>query len=100
MILAVFNTLTLLALNNAVIKYVSESMGAGDRERAASASQKALKLIISVSLPALAFGLAFSPILSAYTGTGILEVSIILITAFTLILNELLWSGNVWVKHV
>jgi PST family polysaccharide transporter len=88
MILAVFNTLTLLALNNAVIKYVSESMGAGDRGRAASASRKALKLIIGASLPALAFGLAFSPILSARTGTGILEVSVILVTAFTLNLTS------------
>jgi O-antigen/teichoic acid export membrane protein len=88
MVLAVFNTLTLLALNNAVIKYVSESMRAGDGERAASTSSKALKLILGASLPALAVGLASSPMLSAYAGTGVLEVSGILASAFILNLTS------------
>jgi len=88
MVLAVFNTLTLLALNNAVVKYVSESMGAGDAERAASASKKAFRLIVGVSLPALAVGLSCSPMLSAYTGTGLPEVSAILTSAFILNLTS------------
>jgi O-antigen/teichoic acid export membrane protein len=88
MVLAVFNTLTLLALNNALIKYVSENMGAGDGECAASVSHKALKIILGVSLPALAVGFASSPMLSAYTGTGVLEVLIILISAFILNLTS------------
>ena len=88
MILAVFNTLTLLALNNAVMKYVSENMGAGDGECAASVSHKALKLILGASLPALAVGFASSPMLSAYTETGVLEVSSILISAFILNLTS------------
>jgi O-antigen/teichoic acid export membrane protein len=58
MVLAVFNTLTLLALNNAAMKYVSESMGAGDAQRAASASSKAFRPIVGLSPPALALGLA------------------------------------------
>jgi O-antigen/teichoic acid export membrane protein len=52
MVMAVFNTLTLLALNNAVIKYVSESLGRGDEEKAWACSRKALKLMLSVAVPA------------------------------------------------
>jgi O-antigen/teichoic acid export membrane protein len=40
MVMAVFNTLTLLALDNAVIKYVSESLGRGGEEEAWACSKK------------------------------------------------------------
>jgi len=88
MLLAVFNTLSLLALNSAVIKYVSENLGRGDEEYATASSEKAFKLILSVSLPALAFGFSASPAISAYVGTGVPEVLSILTSAFILNLTS------------
>lgn len=88
MAMGVFNTLTLLALNNAVIKYVSESLGRGDEEKASASSRKAFKLILGTSLPALLVGFTLSPTLSYYTGAGILDIVCILASAFTLNLTS------------
>jgi O-antigen/teichoic acid export membrane protein len=88
MVMAVFNTLTLLALNNAVIKYVSESLGRGDEEKAWACSVKAFKLILSVAVPALGACLLASPLLFSYVGVGLLEVSAILASAFVLDLTS------------
>jgi len=88
MIMAAFNTLTLLALNNAVIKYVSESLGRGDEEEAWACSKKALKLMLSVAVPALGVCLLASPMLSSYVGAGSLEVSAMLASAFVLDLTS------------
>jgi O-antigen/teichoic acid export membrane protein len=88
MIMAAFNTLTLLALNNAVIKYVSESLGRGDEEEAWACSRKALKLMLSVAVPALGACLLASPMLSSYVGVRSLEVSTMLASAFVLDLTS------------
>lgn len=58
----VFNALTLLALNAAVIKYVAEFAGRGENALASLAASKALKLILLASTPALV--LAFAVVLT------------------------------------
>lgn len=88
MIMAVFNTLSLLALNNAVIKYVSENLGRGDEEQALASANKALKLILASSLPALAFGFSISPLIADHLKTGVFEVLSILASAFILNLTS------------
>ena len=88
MVISVFNTLTLLALNNAVIKYVSESLGRGDEEKAVASSKKAFKLILNISLPALFVGFALSPTLSSYIRASILDIICILASAFALNLTN------------
>jgi O-antigen/teichoic acid export membrane protein len=88
MAMSVFNTVTLLALNNAVIKYVSENLGRGDVDTASASSRKAFKLIIYTSSPALAVGFMISPTLSQYIGVGVPEVLSILSSAFILNLTS------------
>jgi O-antigen/teichoic acid export membrane protein len=103
MIMAVFNTLTLLALNNAVIKYVSESLGREDEKGAWACSRKALKLMLSVAVPALGACLLASPMLSSYVGAGSLEVSAMLASAFVLDLTSYygaIMYGYCMFKHV
>jgi O-antigen/teichoic acid export membrane protein len=53
-----FNTLTLLALNSAVVKYVAEFAGSGKDSLASLVAGKAFRAILSVSTPAIlvAFG--------------------------------------------
>lgn len=51
--MGVFNTLTLLALNSAVIKYVAEFVGKGEDGLVALVASKSLRAILSVSVPAL-----------------------------------------------
>ena len=97
MIMAVFNTLTLLALNNAIIKYVSESLGRGDEDEAWACSRKALKLMLSVAVPALGVCLLASPMLSSYVGVGSLEVSAMLASAFVLDLTS--YCGAIMYGH-
>jgi len=93
MAMSVFNTLTMLALNNAVVKYVSESLGRGDVDMASASSRKAFILIIYASTPSLAVGFMLSPTLSQYIGVGVLEVLGILLSAF--ILNLTCYYGAV-----
>ncbi|MEM3891720.1 MAG: oligosaccharide flippase family protein [Nitrososphaerales archaeon] len=93
MSLGVFNTLTMLALNNAVIRFVSEGLGRGDEEYAAAASKKALKIILAASTPALALMSLMSPTIAAYINTGVFEVIAILVSAF--ILNMTSYCGAV-----
>jgi O-antigen/teichoic acid export membrane protein len=51
--LAAFNTLTLLALNSAVVKYVAEFIGSGKHGLASLVAGKAFKVILFVSVPAV-----------------------------------------------
>ncbi len=88
MVMGVFNTLTLLALNNAVIRYISESLGRGDEESAIASSRSAFKLILCVSIPALILAFALSPTIACYVGTGVLDVLCILASAFMLNLTS------------
>jgi len=88
MALGVFNTLTLLALNNAVIKFVSEGLGRGDVNYAYSSSAAAFKAILCVSLPALFLGFALSPLLSSHLNVGVLDVACMLSAAFILNLTS------------
>ncbi|MEM2351490.1 MAG: oligosaccharide flippase family protein [Thermoproteota archaeon] len=82
MVLTVFSTGSLLALNNAVVKFFSEGLGREDEEWAASAANGALRLIAFSSTTSLILGLAFSPLISSFAGVGLLEVSCILVSAF------------------
>lgn len=84
MVLTVFNTISLLGLNNAVIKYVSENLGKGDEEYALASAREAFKVLLFVSIVALAVGFSFSPVIGSYIGVGVIEVLIILTTAFIL----------------
>jgi O-antigen/teichoic acid export membrane protein len=89
MALGVFNTITLLALNSAVIRFVSEGLGRGDAEYAYSSSAAAFRVVLGVSLPALLSGFALSPMLSSYLKVGVLDLVFILSTAFILNLTSL-----------
>jgi O-antigen/teichoic acid export membrane protein len=97
MAMVVFNTLTLLALNNAVIKFVSEGLGRGDIEYSHSASTTALKVVLYVSLPALFAGFVLSPIISSYINVRVSDVVYILSSAF--ILNLTSWFGAVMLGY-
>lgn len=88
MVLSVFNTITLLALNNAVIKYVSEGLGMCDEVFAIASARKAFKLILAISLPALTISFLALPIISNYTRAGVSEVLSILASAFILNLTS------------
>ena len=89
MALGVFNTLTLLALNSGVIRFVSEGVGRGDLEYAYSSYSAALRVVLCVSLPALFFGFALSPLLSSYLSVGVFGVVCMLCAAFVLDLTSL-----------
>lgn len=86
MVMTLFNTLSLLTLNNAVIKYVSEDLRREGKGYALALSEKAFKLISCASLPALVIGFIVSPIVK----TGVLEVLSILVSAFILNLGALM----------
>lgn len=90
MVMTLFNTLSLLTLNNAVIKYVSEDLRREGKGCALALSEKAFKLISCASLPALVIGFLVSPMISAYVKTGILEVLSILVSTFILNLGALM----------
>jgi O-antigen/teichoic acid export membrane protein len=56
--MSAFNTLTLLALNSAVIKYVAEFVGNGKDGLAALVAGKAFRVIVFVSVPAVLMAFA------------------------------------------
>jgi len=66
--IGIFNTLTLLALNSSVIKYVSENVGIGRLDTASNVFRKALHLLTLVSIPSLILSAAISPLISRISG--------------------------------
>lgn len=93
LIINVFNTLTLLALNNAMIKYVSEYVGMKRMDMASLAFRKATNVLTMISIPSFAISIIIIPMLK-----GILEIdSWSLLFAFTiaLILNYTNLIGGV-----
>jgi len=88
MALGVFNAVTLLALNSAVIRFVSEGVGRGDVEYAYSSSAAAFRVLMCVSVPALLVGFALSPLLSLHFGVGVFDVVCMLSAAFILNLTS------------
>lgn len=62
--IAVFNTLTLLAINQAVIKYLAEYMGVGEPGLASAVSNKAYRAILVVSIPAFSLVIIIIAILN------------------------------------
>jgi O-antigen/teichoic acid export membrane protein len=97
MVMGVFNTVTLLALNSAVIRFVSEGLGRGDVGYAYSSSAAAFRVLLCVSLPVLFLGFAFSPLLSSYLNVGMLDVVCMLSAA--LILNLTSFYGAVMLGY-
>ncbi|MDW8045609.1 MAG: oligosaccharide flippase family protein, partial [Nitrososphaerota archaeon] len=61
--IAIFNTFTLLALNSAVIKYVSEHLGKSDIITASAVSRRVFKVITIISISALLISILISPLI-------------------------------------
>lgn len=94
--IAIFNTLTLLALNSAVIKYVSEFLGRGDLASASAASRKAFKAITLISAVAFTAVAFLSPVIlgGAFHG-GIATSTLLLLLGTGLLLNYTSYYGAV-----
>jgi O-antigen/teichoic acid export membrane protein len=68
MVMTVFNSLTLLALNSAVTKFVSEKLGMNKPDEASAAFWGSIKLMSKVALPAFAVTVVFSSYLARFVG--------------------------------
>jgi len=79
MVTTAFNTLTLLALNSAVTKFVSEKLGMNKPEDASGAFWGSIKLMSKVALPAFALTVGVSSYLARFVGR--LDASLISIAA-------------------
>jgi len=86
MVISIFNTLTMLALNSAVIKYVSESLGSGRIGGASSAFWSCMRLVSIIAVPSYLFTVASAGRLASLTG-GLDAPSILLATTSGLILD-------------
>ena len=91
--MAIYNTLTMLALNNATIKFISEHYSKGETEFASAASQKILKLIITISITALIISYIITYTLAQQLQIDTWTTIITLTTAF--ILNLTNYYGGV-----
>ncbi|MEM2840928.1 MAG: oligosaccharide flippase family protein [Candidatus Bathyarchaeia archaeon] len=83
---SIFNTLTLLALNSAAIRYVSESIGSGSVEGASAAFRSCLRLASIISVPSYFLAAGLSGFISSSIG-GLDAPSIIIAVSAGLILN-------------
>ena len=68
LVIAIFNTMTLLALNSAAIRFVSERFGMGKPEEASAAFWGSLKLMTIVAFPSFILVTATSPYLTRFMG--------------------------------
>lgn len=68
MVMTVFNTITLLALNSAVTKFVSEKLGMNKPEEASGAFWGSIKLMSKVALPAFVVTVGVSSYLARFVG--------------------------------
>lgn len=92
-VMAVYNTFTTFALNNAAIKFISEHVAERKGELASAASRKILEVILIISVSALAISLLLAPFLASQMGCDPLNIVMILVTAF--ITNITLYYGGV-----
>ncbi len=96
-VMAMYNTLTLLALNNAAIKYISEFKGQRNDEMASAAAKKIHKTILTISIISFLVTLTLTPLLLRFTKTSVTSVIATLLTAF--ILNLTSYYGGVMFGH-
>lgn len=92
-VMAIYNTFTMLALNSAAIKFVSEHLSREETELASAASRRILETTLIVSTPALIVSLALSPFLAGRIGGDSLSLGMALSAAF--ILNITSYYGGV-----
>lgn len=94
--MAIFNTFTLLAINYAVIKFVSEFQAKGDEASSAAITRQALRLLTALSLLAFASIAVLSPSISAIAFQNKIEVfTFLLFLSVSLILNYTSYYGAV-----
>ena len=79
-----FVTFTLLALNLATIKLVSEHLGRGEVGLAVSVAKKILRFVVVFSVPSFVVMAALSPVLSRWVGVGVSVMVLALVAALTL----------------
>jgi putative peptidoglycan lipid II flippase len=84
LIISIFNTLTLLSLNNPTIKYISENIGLKKPHTASEIFRKILKLLTTISLPALILTITISPTIAKTLNIDTTIIILALLTAFTL----------------
>ncbi len=102
-VMAVYNTLTMLALNSAAIKLVSEHRARGEESLVSSATRQILKLILVISIPALIVSYALAPIIAGWLNVDVWSCIAILSTAFIFNLTSIyggIMFGLGLFKHV
>ncbi len=91
-ILAVFNTLTQLALPAAATRFISSNLGIRDSSAASAVAKTSLRLLLTIATPLLILGLLFSPLIGSLvfnTPNATLLVIITLLAGFILDLTTL-----------
>lgn len=83
-VIAVYNTFTMLALNNAAIKFISEHVVRGETALASAASRKIFETTLIISVSALIISLLLAPFLASQMGCDPSNIVIILLVAFIL----------------
>ncbi len=79
--LAVFNTLTQLALPATATRYISSSLGKAQRENAGAVARTALRVTLLVSVPGTIVAIALSPTIGPVM-LGRADATLLLITTF------------------
>jgi len=105
--LAVYNTVTMLALQNATVRFVSEYAGKGRLDKAAGAGWVSIRLVAAVSIPVFILLAFLSPQVSgliygsgADTGLVVFMLLAGLISNFTVLLASVLWGLRLFRKMV
>jgi O-antigen/teichoic acid export membrane protein len=69
--MTVFSLLTTLAIPSAATKYIADSLGRGSHLQASAAARASLRIVVTISAPALVVALAVSPFIAGHLlGTG------------------------------
>ncbi len=79
--LAVFNTLTQLALPATATRYISSSLGKGQREDGGAVARTALRIILVVSVPGTIIAIVLSPTIGPIM-LGRADATLLLVTTF------------------
>ena len=88
LVMAVFTTITQLAVPVAATKFISENIGSGRAATASASARTALKLILAISIPSALIGVIVSPWLSATVfGTPSEALLLQVVVATSLLLN-------------
>ncbi len=79
--LAVFNTLTQLALPTTATRYISGNLGKGQRETAGAVAKTALRLLLATATMGTVLSLAVSPLIGQFV-FGTSDATLLLVTVF------------------